>query len=108
MVIDKLNVDALLITGAKALDPVRVIIEDIEPGKGRIVIVCFDRAWTGYWGGMGKSSNIRRFWMENSSDYLLDTLMAGLPRRKSPEHKTDAAYLTRIIEAVQQAFREGR
>lgn len=31
------------------LDPIRVTLDDIEPGRGRITVECYGRAWASYW-----------------------------------------------------------
>jgi hypothetical protein len=100
MKIETSTAQVLLISGAKALDPITVITHDFEPGKGRIWISCFTRAWVGYWGAMG-SSSIRSFFCICNTDYLADDL-AGAQRQT----KVDRAYLVRVIEAVQQALIE--
>lgn len=39
--VEKIDVLSFVITGAERLDPVRVMIENYEPGKGRITITCY-------------------------------------------------------------------
>ncbi|MCU3615930.1 hypothetical protein N8V88_23150, partial [Enterobacter hormaechei subsp. oharae] len=53
MKVEKSDVLAFTISDVERLDPVRVMIENYEPGKGRITITCFDKAWTGAWFAMG-------------------------------------------------------
>ncbi|ECD3753445.1 hypothetical protein E0S44_14755 [Salmonella enterica subsp. enterica serovar Orion] len=53
MTVEKINVLSFIITGAERLDPVRVMIENYEPGKGRITITCYGKAWTAAWFAMG-------------------------------------------------------
>lgn len=45
-------VTQLKITEVPNLDPIDVMLENFEPGKGRITIRCYTKAWTSYWGGM--------------------------------------------------------
>lgn len=47
MKVEKSDVLAFTISDVERLDPVRVMIENYEPGKGRITITCFGKAWTG-------------------------------------------------------------
>lgn len=47
--VEKIDVLSFVITGAERLDPVRVMIENYEPGKGRITITCYGKAWTAAW-----------------------------------------------------------
>ena len=53
MKVEKSDVLALTISDVERLDPVRVMIENYEPGKGRITVTCFGKAWTGAWFAMG-------------------------------------------------------
>lgn len=99
------TVTMMTITDAVALDPIRVITEDYEPGQGRIIITCYSKAWVGYWGGMSGRS-IKEFFIDCDAGYLIGNLTAGLSQLKSRE-KNDNAYLIRIINAVQSAFRSG-
>lgn len=90
------------ILDAPKLDPIRVYIEDYEPGKGRITISCYDAAWVGYWGAMSGKS-IAEFFTSNDAGYLAGNLSsaASLSRAKHNEK-----YLIRVIEAVREALRE--
>lgn len=90
------------IDGAPGLDPIRVIVEDLEPGRGRITISCYDMAWTGFWGAMG-GRTIRDFFMDCGSDYLAGNMGCGSGLKQGARERT---YLIRVIEAVQRAFRE--
>lgn len=104
MIITERTIQQLLITDADRLDPIRVMWEDIEPGKGRIIITCWTSAWTGYWGAMG--ADLRVFFMAASVGYLVKCMRdqdnPGLKRRQRHEEE----YLGRIIRAVQEAFRQ--
>lgn len=41
------------ITEVKNLDLINVTLDDITPGKGRIMIECYGKSWSSYWGGNG-------------------------------------------------------
>ena len=71
--IEKTDVLAFTITGAERLDPVRVMIENYEPGKGRITITCYGAAWAGAWFAMGGDS-VQEFIKRVSNDYLIGCL----------------------------------
>jgi len=96
------TVTRLEILEVPSLDPIRVYLENYEPGRGRITISCYDRAWVGYWGAMS-SRSIEKFFVSCDPEYLRGNLMcgAGLARAKCHE-----AYALRVIEAVQAALRE--
>lgn len=68
--VEKINVLAFIITGAERLDPVRVMIENYEPGKGRITITCFGKARTGAWFAMG-GDTVQEFIKRVSNEYLI-------------------------------------
>lgn len=102
MKINQSCITSFEITDVKALDPIRVYIEDYEPGKGRITISCYASAWVGYWGGMGSRSVIK-FFLDCDAEYLSGNLLAGDNQKRG---KSNEAYLIRIIKAVQDAFRE--
>ncbi|MEL4017128.1 hypothetical protein AAE045_23710, partial [Dryocola clanedunensis] len=70
MEIETMDVMAFTITGVERLDPVRVMIENYEPGKGRITLTCFGKAWTGAWFAMG-GDTVQQFIKRVSNDYLI-------------------------------------
>lgn len=70
MKIEKTDLLAFTISEVERLDPVRVMIENYEPGKGRITITCYGKAWTGAWFAMGGDS-VQKFIMRVSNEYLI-------------------------------------
>lgn len=96
------NVEMLVIEDLPRLDPIRVVLENLTPGRGRIIIVCYDAAWVGFWGAMG-GRTVQDFFIDCNAGYLVSNLScaSGLSRAKC--HKE---YLVRVIEAVQEALRE--
>ena len=70
MKITETKVQSLEITGVERLDPVRVVIENYEPGKGRITITCYGKAWTAAWFAMG-GDTVQAFFIRVSNDYLI-------------------------------------
>jgi len=92
----------LVIEDVKSLDPIRVITEDFEPGKGRIIIVCYDAAWVGYWGAMSGRS-IAKFFVDCDAGYLLGNLRSASGLNRGKQHDI---YLLRVIIAVQDALRQ--
>lgn len=97
MKITESSVQLLTITDVPGLDPIRVVCENIEPGRGRIIIQCYMRAWCGYWGAMGKHT-VESFVASSGSDYVYDNIVCADPTRENE------AYLTRIIKAVKEAL----
>ncbi|MGR4048641.1 hypothetical protein [Kosakonia cowanii] len=70
MNVEKIDVLAFTISGVERLDPVKVMIENYEPGKGRITITCYGKAWTGAWFAMG-GDTVQKFLKRVSNDYLI-------------------------------------
>jgi hypothetical protein len=103
MIVNQSTVTRLEITELQKLDPIRVYIEDYEPGKGRITISCYDGAWVGYWGGMGKRT-LSQFFTCCDAEYLAGNLGCASTLR---QNESSRKYLIRIIEAVQQALKGG-
>lgn len=69
--VEKIDVLSFVITGAERLDPIRVMIENYEHGKGRITITCYGKAWTAAWFAMG-GDDVQTFIKRVSNDYLID------------------------------------
>lgn len=81
--VEKIDVLAFTVTGAERLDPVRVMIENMEPGKGLLTITCFGKSWNGSWGSMGDDT-VQEFVKRVSNDYLIGCL------DRQPDSTTDA------------------
>lgn len=80
------TVQLLRIFDAKNLDPIRVTFDDIEPGKGRITIECWGKAWASYWGGMSNRT-VSQFFYQCTAQYLIGNLEPGL---QSDRYSADA------------------
>ncbi|WP_219135420.1 hypothetical protein [Janthinobacterium sp. UMAB-60] len=98
------TVQQLLITDVAGLDPIRVLIEDLAPGKGLLTVCCFHNAWamafTGYWGAMSDCT-LTQFLVDCDPDYIAGNLEWALPKTRK-----QTKYLTRIVVAMQAALRE--
>lgn len=70
MKIETTEVLSFTITEVERLDPVRVMIENYESGKGRITITCYGKAWTGAWFAMG-GDTVQEFIKRVSNQYLI-------------------------------------
>ena len=105
MKIARSTVSMLTITEAVGTDPIRVITENYGPGKGRIIIQCWNRAWCSAWFAMG-GETIEQFVATANWDYVRDNLSSGLQGMRKADAKRDEPYLRRIIEAVQEALRQ--
>lgn len=74
MKIETTKVEKILISEIDRLDPVSVVLEDIGPGQGKIIIECYGQSWASSWGGMGKDRTIAQFFCSSSEDYLAGNL----------------------------------
>ena len=92
MKIEKMDVLAFTITGADRLDPVRVIIENIEPGRGLITITCFGKSWNSSWGGMG-GDTVQAFFKRVSNDYLIGCLAPRLESTVDADNDANLAFV---------------
>ena len=61
------------LTELDGLDPISIIVENFEPGKGKIIIECYGQAWSNYWGAMS-GKTIQEFFLTASNDYLVEKL----------------------------------
>ncbi len=98
--IERLALDAFLIPAQPGLDPIRVMLQDIGPGEGRIIIGCYGNAWECYWGAMG-AERIRDFVANAEADYVANALSRG---RSTSTFEDE--YLKRVVMAVQVALKE--
>ncbi|AIN19973.1 hypothetical protein CH54_1435 [Yersinia rochesterensis] len=98
-------VTRIYIEGAQALDAITVLMEDMQPGVGRITIICWGKVWTSFFGGMS-GDTIRQFILRTGDDYISSSLWNDQRPKKA-----DKVYLLRIISAVKsgliQAEQEG-
>jgi len=87
---------------APKLDPILVVMQDLGPGVGRLLLECYGDAWSGYWGATGERT-IQQFVLGCSADYIAGKMLGGQHKR----NKQSQAYILRIVEAVQTALRDG-
>lgn len=73
MKVTETKVLSIEITEVERLDPIRVMAENYVPGKGRITITCFGKAWTSFWPAMG-GDTVQQFLIRVSNDYLIGCL----------------------------------
>lgn len=98
-----ISVQAFEITGAPRLDPIRVYLQDLGPGQGRITFECYGAAWACYFGSIGSGRTIAQFVRACGPDYLTNALDSARGTRDSAKERT---YLRRIVEAVQAELRQ--
>lgn len=87
--------EKILVPASPGLDPVYVYFDDISAGVGRVILVCWDMAYTGYWGAMGDRT-IRQFFEACGADYLMGNMLG----RHYKAAKIDLSNLERVVNAV--------
>jgi hypothetical protein len=93
------RVKVFTIFDAPKLDPITVVLQDVGPGCGRLIVECYGSAWSAYWGAMG--NDIAGFLRGCNTSYIAGK-MHPIDRNIK---KSEAVYLDRIVEAVHSALR---
>lgn len=71
------TVQKVWIPGSDDLDPITVYLENYEPGKGKITIESWGRAWSSAWPAMSKRS-VEQFFVDSGTSYLAGYLDTGI------------------------------
>ena len=97
MKIENTQVTKLNIIEAPALDPITVILEDYEPGRGKIIIECFGKSWSSYWGAMS-GRTISQFFCDCDNDYIAKNLAGGIRGAVTDEEGIPDAAKAHIVK----------
>jgi hypothetical protein len=73
MKVERSQVTKLTISGVPRVDPITVFAEDIGPRQGKVVIECYGKSWSAYWGGMGEQT-VAEFFASCSPDYIANKM----------------------------------
>lgn len=96
--------------GLGELDPITVIMRDHGVGRGTLVLSCYSRAWTAYFGAMGWREDphtLAEFLLSVSASYVANCLIRGWRGMLlAKQLKHEEAYLEDIVVAVQAALKE--
>ncbi|WP_417778637.1 hypothetical protein [Stutzerimonas xanthomarina] len=96
------------------LDPVTVILEDIghrvismadgsyTTRQGKIIIECYGKSWSAYWGGMGNRT-VAQFFSDEHCEYLIGSLAPSLGA-----NRFSGKALVRMAKRVVLDCRRGR
>lgn len=106
---EPLTVSALLVVPPRD-DSITVVMHDIAPCRGKLVLESASAAWSCCWGAMGDQESpltVREFVMTMPPDYVANCLIRGARghmlarwQERMPHH------LARMVEYVQQALRD--
>lgn len=96
----KQECECFLIEAQQGLDPITVVLQDLGPNQGKIIVECYGLSWSTFWGGMS-GKTVRDFVAASDSFYLASRFWrVGQRRTKQSEQ-----YLERICKAVIQAMK---
>jgi hypothetical protein len=84
------------------LDAITVFWQDFERGHGAVTILCYDSAWTTYFGGLGERK-VRDLFRSADVSYLVNRFVSSQWLKQTKSHER---YLTKIVEAVQLCTKE--
>lgn len=87
-------------------DPVTVYMQDLGESEGEMTVICWGRAWSGYWGYMGKGYDLRRFVLSSSSEYLAGKMVQREIITSSKMLERDQKYLEGILDVVKKALKQ--
>lgn len=79
MIVSESVISKVRIEGVGRLDPIDLVMEDIAPHKGKVIIRCGDESWTGSWTGMPGDDDISAFMKTAPAEYLVDRLCNHKP-----------------------------
>lgn len=97
MKVEQTKVTKLRLTEIEGLDPVSVIIEDLGPRQGKVVIDCYGQAWSAYWGGIGDNS-VAEFVNRCNNPYLIGYFAPSLRSTKPDYDNIDKWFKTEILQ----------
>jgi hypothetical protein len=83
MKVERSQVTKLVITGAPSLDPITVFLEDMPIWRGKVIIECYGKSWSAYWGNMG--STLMQFFCACNPGYITGKLTEAPARVYDPE-----------------------
>lgn len=87
--------EKITVPAQQGLDPVYAYFDNIGEGSGRVVLICWDMAYTAYWGAIGNKT-VQQFFAGCGVDYIA----ARMHGRHYKRGATDIKYLEKIVRAV--------
>ncbi|WP_145490740.1 hypothetical protein [Yersinia rohdei] len=84
------------LSGLERLDPIEVLVDDYEPGKGKITITCYGKAWTASWFAMS-GQTISQFFRRCGNDYLIGYLSPQLEQKIDGDNDENINFVKREI-----------
>ena len=93
-----------VITETEIGDPITVIMRDIQPGKGELILSVWGRAWSVYWGAMGDGWTLRDFLLSTSVEYVANKLIPRDVVTSTRAVARERKYLELIAADVKKAM----
>lgn len=84
------------LSGLECLDPIEVLVDNYEPGKGKITITCYGKAWTASWFAMS-GQTISQFFRRCGNDYLIGYLSPQLEKQIDGDNDDNIIFVKREI-----------
>jgi len=97
------DVKKILINDLKDLDPISLYIEEYNKAGGKLVITCFDKSWSYYWGAIGDKSLIE-FILSADNHYLSKKLNSGVKSDIEDYEGLESYAKKQIIESRKNHF----
>ena len=88
-------VEKITVPAIQGLDPVYAYFDDIAAGEGRVILICWDMAYTAYWGAIGNCT-VKEFFSGCGADYIAGR-MSG---RHYKNGKIDQKNIEKVIQSV--------
>jgi hypothetical protein len=118
MKITETTTRTLIISEVERLDTITVMITQMNESAGKIIIECYGKSWSAFWGAMGNRS-IEEFFVSCDNPYLIKNLSNEQSTIIDPDWEWDGngdyepkyienhaySYLERICDAVKDAFK---
>jgi len=97
MKVKEIPVKKLYISDITNLDPINVFIEEVDGSGGKFTIECYGKAWSYYWGGIGKST-LMEFFCNCDNHYLAGKFAPMLESQIDDPDGTVTAAREHILE----------
>ena len=106
MKIDKSQTDIYILAAIESLDPITVYVTNYSLGRGKVVIECYGRVWSCYWGSMG-SNTLQKFLIKADADYILGKMLQKTNQidfEKINETAEDRGFSIHVEEEIDIGF----
>ncbi|MEI9534873.1 hypothetical protein [Moellerella wisconsensis] len=103
MKVTETKVLSLEISELRNFDPIRIVTENYELGRGRITITCEGKAWTSAWFAMSDRS-IKQFFCDCGNDYLIHNMAGNVSSEIDNDNEANMRFM---FSEVLRLRREG-